>query len=80
MESEMSEITVYNEQLQWRTIDCSVVGKYYPATEFEPAEYPELVIHKVMACDEEGNDLILNIDELGDEYDYLEKQIWEAIR
>jgi hypothetical protein len=77
----MSKITVYNEQLHWRTIDYSVIGKYYPATEFEPAEYPELVMHKVMACDEDGNDLVLEINELGeDQYDYLEQQIWEAIR
>jgi hypothetical protein len=77
----MSEITVYNEQLHWRTIDYSVIGKYYPATEFEPAEYQELVMHKVMACDEDGNDLVLEINELGeDQYDYLEQQIWEAIR
>jgi hypothetical protein len=73
----MSEITVYNEQLHWRTITYSVVGKYWPATMWEPAEYPELIIHSVIGCDEDGIDFEIQLSD--DEADYLESQVWKEL-
>jgi hypothetical protein len=32
-------------------LSYTVDGKYYPATQYEPAEYPEVEIHEVMAND-----------------------------
>jgi len=48
------------EHLNYQTVEYqgvelvlsyTVDGKYYPATQYEPAEYPEVEIHEVMAND-----------------------------
>ena len=73
----MNEVLVYNEQNHWRKIQYEVIGKYWPATMWEPAEYPDLFMHSVIGCDDEGNEFETELSD--DEYDYLESQVWKAI-
>lgn len=37
------------------TLTFTVSGKYYPATQYEPAEYPEVEIHEIMLYDNDVN-------------------------
>jgi hypothetical protein len=37
------------------TVQFTVDGKYYPATHYEPAEYPELIIHEICVYDSDVN-------------------------
>jgi len=48
-------------------VQYTVDGKFFPATQYEPAEYPEVIIHEICANDSAINlyDL-LNEDQIDD--------------
>jgi len=44
-------------------VSYTVSGKYYPATQYEPAEYPEAEIHSIMVNDFEFKDFLCSDDQ-----------------
>lgn len=71
----MQTITVWNDKSEWRDVTFEVVGYSYPATFDHPAEYPEIVVHNVACCDEDGNPAELPAEE----WETLDALVWEAI-
>jgi hypothetical protein len=48
-----------HEEIEYNGINLNVAftvsGKYYPATHYEPAEYPEMEIHEIKVTDSDIN-------------------------
>lgn len=48
-----------HQEIEFNGINLNVAftvsGKYYPATQYEPAEYPEMEIHEIKVADSEIN-------------------------
>ena len=72
MSSITKEIDVDGE---WYEVDISyeIVGKYYPATLTDPAEYPEAEWTLEKATDAEGNE-VTDKEILSD----IEKELWRS--
>lgn len=55
----MSKRNLDYQRVKYNGIDLMLAfttsGKYYPATQYEPEEYPEVEIHEVMLYDNETN-------------------------
>lgn len=71
----MQTITVWNDKCQWRDVTYSIAGRYTPASFDHEAEYPEIIVHSVELCDEDGNPAELPADE----WETLDALVWEAI-
>lgn len=71
----METITVWNKDGFWRDVTYSIEGRYMPATFDFEAEYPEIIVHSVELCDEDGNPEKLPAEE----WETLDALVWEAI-
>jgi hypothetical protein len=71
----METITVWNKDGHWRDVTYSIDGSYMPASFDFEAEYPEIVVHSVELCDEDGNPAELP----DDEWETIDALVWEAI-
>jgi hypothetical protein len=71
----METVTVWNDKLQWREVEYTIEGEYRPATFEHEAEYPEIVVHSVNCCDEDGNQIELPAEE----WESIGDLVWEAI-
>lgn len=57
-------------------VDYSISGRFYPATQYEPAEYPELEITKIVDLDT-GENITDAIS--GSEWEAIEEMIWDEV-
>jgi hypothetical protein len=71
----METITVWNKDGHWRDVKYSIDGSYMPASFDFEAEYPEIVVHSVELCDEDGNPAELPAEE----WETIDALVWEAI-
>jgi hypothetical protein len=59
----MQTLTVFNSDNHWREVSFIITGHDRPATWHFPAEYIDVEILSILACDAEGNDVMLSSDE-----------------
>jgi hypothetical protein len=71
----MQTVTVWNDRCEWREVEYNIEGRYSPATFDHEAEYPEIIVHSVTCCDEDGNPAELPADE----WESIDAMVWEAI-
>jgi hypothetical protein len=71
----MQTVTVWNDRCEWREVEYTIEGRYSPATFDHEAEYPEIIVHSVTCCDEDGNPAELPADE----WESIDAMAWEAI-
>jgi hypothetical protein len=71
----MQTVTVWNDRCEWRKVEYTIEGRYSPATFDYEAEYPEIIVHSVTCCDEDGNPAELPAEE----WESIDAMVWEAI-
>ena len=67
MNTNWQTTTVRNKGMDWE-VQYKIVGRYYPATETDPAEYPEIYIRSVQPCDTALYDSLVFSDDFSKNY------------